>query len=237
MKRLLIAENSESLRAFLELQLCKEYEITTCDDGETALALIHSFRPHSLVLNLRLPKMDGISILRQAGDAVPQVILAISSFSSPYTEQCAKDLGVGFILSSPCRVDAVIAHLVQLERLSTLPMLPDAQAITAGHLQKLSFSSNQDGYHQLRVGIPLFAQDQTQRLGKELYLAIADLCGITDGTPKERSARIEHTIREAIKSARNTGDRAVWSTYFPGFTEPPCNKKFISRMAEYLYHP
>ena len=86
-----------------------------------------------------------------------------------------------------------------------------------------------DGTKYLLIGIPLFAKDLNQRMIKELYPAIAQLCG------NHSVDQVEHAIRDAIRQAWNTRDESVWRAYFPRggcHTEKcPTSKLFISRLA------
>lgn len=234
MKHILIVDASDTFRSVLTYQLCKEYRVTACADGETALRLLTEHHPDILVLELGLPGKDGLDVLRDAGFFAPRIILATTLFYNPYVQQAAKDLGVGYIMRKPCRTDAIAARIADMVRRAALPQPPDRdpQSIVADHLLRLGFAPGLDGYQQLRIGIPLFAQDPAQRLGKELYPAIAELFGIRDGQAVERS------IRAAITKAWETGNRDIWAEYFHldsgSKKECPVNKDFIARMAKIL---
>ena len=104
----------------------------------------------------------------------------------------------------------------------------DPRSVTAGHLTRLEFEAEHDGFAQLRVGIPMFAQDPSLRLGKELYPTIASICGSLSATT------VEHTIRTAIENAWRQGNREIWNEFFPGCEKCPSNKKFIARMAQLI---
>jgi len=94
-------------------------------------------------------------------------------------------------------------------------------------LQKLSFPVYKSGYRRLCMALPFFAEDPEQSLVKELYPRIARETGCSIGS-------IEASIRRAIQTAWERGDRAVWQTYFPGITKAPTNQVFIATMAEYI---
>ncbi len=90
----------------------------------------------------------------------------------------------------------------------------------------------ENGYTQLQIGIPLFARDRAQKLGKELYPDIAKLCGYGS------SLAVERSIRGAIKAAWERRDDSLWRSYFhPDATNSipcPSNKLFISTLAEII---
>ena len=95
-------------------------------------------------------------------------------------------------------------------------------------LRKLNMHTHLDGYRQLCLAIPMFAENPGTRLSKELYPAIADKMALAD--PRA----VEHSIRMAITDAWARRDPAVWDKYFPGSHKPPNNKAFLCRLAELL---
>lgn len=234
MRRLLIADASEEMRETLYIAFQKKYEIALCGDGGTALKLLMSFQPDVLILDLLLPVMDGITVLREIGDNRPSVILTTSTCPTDYVELTLIDLGVGYSILKPCSASAIVTHITEMEQRAQASEAHCAGSIarTAGHLQHLGIQTHLDGYQQLRVGIPLFAQDPAQNICKELYVHVATICGNDSGVQVERS------MRSAIKSAWMHRDKEVWAGYFPsnpdGAMRCPSNKTFISRLAELL---
>lgn len=228
MYKVLIAESSEDLRLILQEELCKKYTVISCGDGQSAMELLRTFSPDILILDLMLPIVDGLSVLEHIAPDVPPVILCTDKLNSDYTHQAALELGVGYFITKPCNPRILFQRLDDMIRKWENPRqdLDNPYKNTVLLLQKLGIPRHLDGYKQLRAGIPLFAQDPSQRLHKELYPAIAQLCGF------DNAQSIEHSMRTAIETGWKLGDRAVWNAYFPDCTEPPTNKKFIARLAE-----
>ena len=233
MQKILIADRSDDICFVLKKQLQKEFEVSTCNDGSTALALIRGMHPDGLILDLRLPMLDGISLLRELQGALPPAVLAISDTGRDYEHRTAIDLGAGYVIARPFETRAVCGHIRGLMDYARNPNRPpvDPRSIVSAHLTRLGLDCSHDGYQQLRLGIPLFMQDPSLQLGKELYPAIISLWGRGD------PVSVEHTVRRAIVSAWKTRDPAVWEEYFRGCTKCPNNKKFIARLAEFLEYP
>lgn len=228
METLLIAETSEAFAQALTAALSQHYRIHTCSDGKTALQLLETLRPHAVILNLALPWMDGLQVLRTASYK-PPVVLALTTVVSNYILQSAKDAGAGYVIIVPCTVRCVVQNLQQMQRLAgRRDTKEEPQAVTQKHLNRLGLPAHRAGFTQLRVGIPVFAQDESQLLKKELYPAIATLCN------NDNPAQVERSIREVIKEGWNKGDRVVWEAYFPGNQKPPTNKVFIATLAQRL---
>lgn len=229
MRKLLIADSSEPFTDALEAVFQSEFDLQICQDGETALEMLLTFQPDVLILNLMLPFKDGLTVLQESAYK-PDVILAICPYVNSYIEQAATSLGVQYIMIMP----TVSSLRVRLMDLIATTASPKANLTnqTVVHLHILNFLTHLDGYHQLCIGIPIFAKNPNMRLSKELYPAIAKHFGLPD------ARTVEHSIRKAITSAWNTGNPDVWTKYFPpdshGALSCPSNKQFISRLIEML---
>jgi two-component system, NarL family, nitrate/nitrite response regulator NarL len=99
-------------------------------DGETAVALAAAHRPDAVVLDIRMPKLDGVDACRrivEAGTAIAVVML--STYQDAATIRRAHDAGARAFLTKerpvPALVDT-IARLVREPRLSLIevPHLP-----------------------------------------------------------------------------------------------------------------
>jgi len=64
MLKLLIADATEEFRIALAERLAGSYVIRCCNHGKQTMELIHTFRPDMLVLDMMLPALDGISLLK-----------------------------------------------------------------------------------------------------------------------------------------------------------------------------
>lgn len=230
MRKLLIAEFSDTLRIQLQEVLRSEYAVTVCADGAAALRLLDELRPDALILNLLLPQIDGLTVLEEA-KILPPVILCISSLPSDYGLQRATDLGANYILLKPFAMRSVQSHLRHLLAAADAPAHPlrGPQARVATHLTALGIDPWRDGGLHLRIGIPLFAQDPSQRMVKELYPSIVAHCGNCSNAPD-----VEYTMRDAIQKAWALRNEALWEQYFPGATRYPSNKRFIARLAQLI---
>ena len=63
--RLLVVEDEQSLREDIAKKLrLSGYEADTCEDGETALEILAAERYDLVLLDLNLPKVDGMTVLR-----------------------------------------------------------------------------------------------------------------------------------------------------------------------------
>ena len=228
MDKLLIAVGSEELAESLSEEAKSTREICICKDGDSALKMLESFCPDQLIIDLHLTYTGGLTVLNSAS-RIPKAAIALTYSDTFYAIQAAQDVGVGFVMRLPCRAAAIIRNLDELIRIAALPdHKPDPQQTVCRHLRILEIAANREGFRHLQVGIALYQQDSQQSVTKELYPAIAKICGNDNG------AQVETAIRNVIGEAWERRDRAVWDYYFPGKEKCPTNKQFISRLAQML---
>lgn len=231
MHKLLIADSSEIFISALASALKDQFQIQICADGQSALELLQQEKPDILIINLLLPHTDGLTVLQQSAFH-PALILAHTTYMSAYVEQAVTTLGVDYTMIAPS-VECVVLRLQDLLRQYTAPTAHTDPAVSAvHHLHQLNIPNHLDGYRQLCLALPMFAQNPQQLLTKELYPAVARLCGCPDGRA------VEHSIRKAIHAAWKQKDNAIWRKYFTihsqGKATCPTNKEFICRLAEIL---
>lgn len=234
MQKLLIADSSGVFSSALASALREQFQVSTCADGQTALELLQQYQPDILILNLMLPYVDGLTVLQETAFH-PPMILATTMHMSTYVEQAVTALGVDYTMIAPS-VEAVVLRLQDLlQRYASAADTADPYVKTVHHLHLLNFPTHLDGYRQLCLALPMFAENPQQLLTKELYPAVARQCGCKDG----RS--VEHSIRKAIQAAWHQKDNAIWRKYFAfgprGCIACPTNKEFICRLAELLNTP
>ena len=231
MQKLLIADSSDIFTSALAAALGDQFDISICGDGPSALERLQQNTPDILILNLMLPYMDGLTVLQETGHH-PRIIMAITMHMSSYVEQAVSALGIDYTMISPS-VEAVVLRLLDLlQQYSTPQETTDLSTLVMHHLRLLNVPSHLDGYRQLCIALPLFAQNPDQFLTKELYPTVARLCGCKD------MRSVEHSIRKAIQAAWKHRDNAIWRKYFApgsqGHIPCPTNKAFLCRLAQIL---
>lgn len=89
MARILVVDDEENIRLLYKEEMTEEgYEVETASDGEDALAKIRARRPDLVVLDIRMPGMDGLECLskiREIDMMLPVVIAtAYGSFRQDF---------------------------------------------------------------------------------------------------------------------------------------------------------
>ena len=231
MDKLLIVDSSVAFTSAVEKILKDQFLIQTCHDGDSAIAALESYRPDVLIINLMLPYRDGLMVLQET-TFHPHIILAITTHINGYIQNSIRELGIDYTMICPSAKVLCLRLQDLIRNYNAKPNTTDSLQTVIHHLDLLGFSVHWDGYRQLCVAIPQYAQDPGQFFTKELYPAVAKQCG-------SKSAEcVEHSIRKSIHSAWAKGDMALWRKYFTpgprGRIVCPSNKEFICRLSELL---
>lgn len=104
-RRVLVAEDTEVV-SHLMTHMLKEagYTVELAQDGEECLEKVASFRPHLLILDLMMPRLHGIEVMRRlrADDATRELGIVVCTAKSFKTEHMAAiDLGAYAFLPKP----------------------------------------------------------------------------------------------------------------------------------------
>lgn len=234
MQRILIADADPGFIRDLAREIGDTWQIFTAETGPDALERLRALRPEVLLLDLFLPGLDGISLLRTAAaEGIRPAVVALTRCSSDYVLTALNSLGVTYIMCKPCDIRALADCLEEILEKPAVPWRRQrAKSITAELLLDMGFHPNHRGYAYLQSGIAALAEKPNQSLNKELYPAIGEddsCCG----------SRVERTIRSAILAAWRHRDEAVWRQYFrpdaSGQVPRPTNGVFLRRMAECLW--
>ena len=113
-----IADSGEDFASGLTaaLQHTEGFEVlgTACD-GEQAARMVLRCKPDILVLDLMLPKQDGLSVLKSiSGMEHPPKVLATSVFMTEYISSAAAGLGIQYLMLKPCDTDALVDRLNEI---------------------------------------------------------------------------------------------------------------------------
>ena len=109
--RVLVVDDEASIRDLLSKTLAlAEYDVDVAPDGRSALERMRLYPYDLLIADLKMPGMDGLTVIREAkrykGD-LPVII--ITGFSTESSAIEAVNLGVAGYLTKPFRVPQVLA--------------------------------------------------------------------------------------------------------------------------------
>jgi two-component system, OmpR family, KDP operon response regulator KdpE len=144
-KRILIAEDEAALRDFVSRNLrARGFEALEASNGLEALALWEREQPHLLILDIMMPRMDGLEVTRRVRERSTVPIIVLTALDTEHV--AALDMGADDYLIKPFDVEALLAHIRAALRRSTWSAVPPAQGVRrygdlevdlAGHIVRL----------------------------------------------------------------------------------------------------
>lgn len=224
-RTILLADPCEEVTLELARLLQPDFRVLRCGSGPEVLALAEQEEPSLLILELSLPRLDGVGVLREVShmDSRP-LVLIYTAANTNYLLGALQSLPVDYLMRKPTPIPTVAERareMLEAQAQTTLDWSVSDLLIRLGipeHLQ---------GFRNMVVGIPLLAENPDQFLGKTLYTEISHRNRVSYES-------VEKAIRDAVKSGWLKGNQALWQQYFPGATEAPQNKLFLIRMAGIL---
>ena len=110
--RILIADDEEGIRESLSLILGEHYELTLAKDGEEALALLQKEPFAAALLDIKMPKLDGLEVLRRLnGSQVKTPIMMLTAYQSIELAREATKLGALNYLPKPFERDQILTSI------------------------------------------------------------------------------------------------------------------------------
>jgi two-component system response regulator (stage 0 sporulation protein A) len=240
----LIADNSEEFCSLLKsaLQQSQGFGVVgTASDGEQVLRILAERKVDVLVLDMMLPKKDGIGVLRAiaAMDRKP-VTLATSGFITEYVASAAASLGVRYLMLKPCDINAVVERLEEIRFSSEIRQTntrrmegSNIETMVTNIIHEIGVPAHIKGYQYLREAIIIAVKDMDviNAITKVLYPQVAKTFGTTP-------SRVERAIRHAIEVAWDRGDLDTLQRFFSYTVSnskgKPTNSEFIALIADKL---
>ena len=116
--RVLVIEDDRSIARLLEFELEeRDLEVRCCHDGISGLEAVTEFEPAVVVLDIMLPGMDGVGVLRrirQRGDRVPVIMLTARGASPDKVHSL--DSGADDYVAKPFDMEELLARMRALVR-------------------------------------------------------------------------------------------------------------------------
>src|SRR5215475_12384776 len=122
--RILVADDHEDNRDILATQLADQnYEILQAADGEEALAIARCRHPDLILLDVMMPKLDGVEVCRQlkADAGLPFMpIILVTAKSDSKDVVAGLEAGADEYLTKPVDQMAVVARVKSVLRIKEL---------------------------------------------------------------------------------------------------------------------
>jgi DNA-binding response OmpR family regulator len=118
--RLVVAEDDEAVLELVRIRLeLASFDVSYARDGYAALETIRSVQPAGVILDLNMPRLDGIGVLK----ALPQLklratppVLVLTARNAPEDVRLCLSLGAKDVLAKPFNDRELIARAARLLR-------------------------------------------------------------------------------------------------------------------------
>jgi two-component system, OmpR family, KDP operon response regulator KdpE len=113
---LVVDDEPQILRALRINLLARHYEVVTAADGTQALQAAAAQRPDLVVLDLGLPDLDGVEVIRNLRTWTPVPIVVLSGRADSRDKVEALDAGADDYVTKPFSVDELLARIRAVTR-------------------------------------------------------------------------------------------------------------------------
>lgn len=251
----LIVDDNARTVSMLEEIVQGDEEMTVigkAENGLDALEMIRDKEPDVVLLDLIMPKLDGLGVLEKVKKdkelkKVPAFIV-ISAIAQERVTENAFELGASYYILKPFDVSVVLSRIRQVGGRSSQHILEKRGVIAAGEITPANRPHNLEadvtdiiheigvpahikGYQYLRDAIMMSVDDHEMlnSITKQLYPSIAK-------RHKTTPSRVERAIRHAIEVAWSRGKMDTINDLF-GYTVSygkgkPTNSEFVALIAD-----
>ena len=210
-------------------------------NGEVAVASVRSLQPDILVLEIVMPKLDGLGVLETLKNDIykPRIVI-VSAFGQENLVSRALDLGANYYILKPFDLLTLMNRLQQIARPrynTQTPLVKHRhqylQQAVARYIDKLGVPIHYKGYNYLQEAIALVIEDDTllTRMTRGLYPAVAKRYGTSPQL-------VERSIRHALEVTWTKGNLKLIDKLFAYSVDvdkgKPTNSAFIARIADQI---
>ncbi|QRQ96283.1 response regulator YycF [Lactiplantibacillus plantarum] len=112
MKKILVVDDEKPISDIMKFNLTKEgYEIHVAADGEEALQKVDEVHPDLILLDLMLPKMDGLEVARQVRKNYDMPIIMVTAKDSELDKVLGLELGADDYVTKPFSNRELVARV------------------------------------------------------------------------------------------------------------------------------
>lgn len=192
MAAILVVDDDMSARELLKTVLRYDgHEVHEANDGAEALLLVHQIMPALIIVDLLMPKMDGMEFVRRlrrhSATATVPVIFYTASYLESQTQHLAQLCGVTHIISKPAEPEQIFSVVnAALGQQGTPPPKPAPAEAQQDYLAGLTAALSRKAAHvvprleaMIALGLRLASERDPQRLLADFCEAARKIVGAT----------------------------------------------------------
>ncbi len=143
-KRILVVEDDLAIGHLIKMTLItQDYEYDIVKDGQSALQKALSMKPNVIILDLGLPDMDGVDLIRKIRGWAQIPIIVVSARGEEHDKISALDAGADDYVTKPFSVEELLARIrVALRRNLNEPNLDQVQPVFVNGKLQINYLAN-----------------------------------------------------------------------------------------------
>jgi len=107
-KEIVVVDDDRGILESFDAMLGDDYPLVTLDNGAEAIEYVKSHRPRLIFLDIKMPGMSGIEVLKRLRqDEVEAEVVIVTATTQSHYEQEAEELGITAYLKKPFEIDDV----------------------------------------------------------------------------------------------------------------------------------
>ena len=112
MKVLLVDDEQEFVEALAERLKMRDLDSDTVYNGDQAISFVEKKEPDVMVLDLKMPGIDGIEVLRRVRKAFPKIqVIILTGHGTEKDEARARELGAFDYMEKPVNIDSLVERM------------------------------------------------------------------------------------------------------------------------------
>jgi len=122
----LVVDDDPAMRRTLGINLrARDYDVETAGDGRSALQIVDERMPDVVLLDLGLPDLDGVAVLRRLRSFTSVPVIVVSARTDPDDKVEALDLGADDFVTKPFSIEELLARVRVTTRRAVGTEVPD----------------------------------------------------------------------------------------------------------------
>ncbi len=240
--RVLLVDDNDEICDILKNFFDLTRDIDICgiaNNGEDAIAQIHRLCPDVVLLDIIMPKLDGVSVLQRLNENPPPkkpCILILSAIGQEKVTMTALSLGAAYYMIKPYNLEDLLARIYLLagkDQPHQMVSNADEQAALTGvitkHVIRLGVPTHIIGYKYIIEAVKIIIQENKAcPIAKQVYLTIAN----NNRTSVEC---VESSIRKTIDRVfqlNNDEFKDLMRLSAPPIHKKPTNSRFLTSLSE-----
>lgn len=148
MKKILVVDDERPISEIINFNLTKEgFEVHTAFDGEEAIEKVASVQPDLILLDLMLPKIDGLEVCRQVRKTNDVPIIMLTAKDSEIDKVLGLELGADDYITKPFSNRELIARVkANLRRLNSPPSAQPEEEVKINEIHVGAITIHEDAY-------------------------------------------------------------------------------------------